>query len=298
MNTFTGFYRIIRPGNVLVCALSVFSGGLIGGKPLQLLNEAVLSLLQGGGIPFWFLRVIFAAFSASLILAAGNVYNDVRDIKADWVNTPNRPIPSGLITPRAATIFAAALAFSGVLLSLPLGLNGIAVAIAAAVLLILYDLRLKGVPLLGNALVAILGGIAFLYGGIAGNAIAQALIPAVFAALFHLGREIIKDAADLRGDREAGIRTFATERGAGFSASIAAGVFFLLAIFAAFPAACGRFGMGYLLIIAIGVWPVLAYTTASSLIHPTEMNLRRVAFYLKLDMPVGVLAVLAGFQGW
>ncbi|MHB9029905.1 MAG: geranylgeranylglycerol-phosphate geranylgeranyltransferase [Candidatus Latescibacterota bacterium] len=298
MNSILGLYRITRPGNVLVCALSVISGGLIGGKPLDLLNGAFLSLLHGEGIPSWLLRVIFAALSASLVLAAGNVYNDVRDLKADRVNAPNRPLPSGLITPGAATFYAAALAFSGILLALPLGIPSLSIAVSAVVLLAIYDVHLKGAPFVGNILVALLGGVIFLYGGIAGNAVVPALIPALFATLFHLGREIIKDAADLRGDREAGIRTLATERGVHQSAAIAAGVFFLLAILATLPAACGRFGMGYLLIIALGVWPVLAYTTASSLIHPTEANLRRVALLLKLDMPVGILAVLAGFQGW
>lgn len=293
-----GLYRITRPGNVLVCALSVFCGGLIGGKPLNLLEDAVRSLLAGGGMPGWCVRVIFASLSAALILAAGNVFNDVRDLRADRVNTPGRPLPSGLITPRTASIFAGSLAFAGLLLSLPLGFTGLAVAFSASALLAVYDMKLKGVPLAGNILVALLGGIAFLYGGLAGGAMIPALIPAIFATLFHLGREIIKDAADLRGDRAAGIRTIATEYGARPSAAIAAGVFFLLAIASIFPAACGRFGFGYLSIIALGVWPVLAYVTASSLIHPAEEHLRRMALILKIDMPVGVLAVLAGFQGW
>jgi geranylgeranylglycerol-phosphate geranylgeranyltransferase len=298
MNNIIGLYRIMRPGNVLVCALSVISGGLMGGKPLDLINGVSLSLLHGEGIPSWLLRVIFAALSASLILAAGNVFNDVRDLKADRVNAPKRPLPSGLITSRTATLYAAALAISGILLAIPIGIPSLSIAILAVVMLAMYDVYLKGAPFVGNTLVALLGGVIFLYGGLAANAVIPALIPALFATLFHLGREIIKDAADLRGDRAAGIRTLATERGVRQSATIAAGVFFVLAILAALPAACGRFGMGYLLIIALGIWPVLAYTTSSSLIHPTEANLRRVALLLKLDMPVGILAVLVGFQGW
>jgi geranylgeranylglycerol-phosphate geranylgeranyltransferase len=298
MNSIIGFYRIVRPGNVLVCALSVISGGLIGGKPLELVSGASLSFLRGEGIPSWLLRVLFAALSASLVLAAGNVYNDVRDLNADRVNAPGRPIPSGLITSGAASIYAAALALAGILFALPIGIPSLLIAMIAVVLLAIYDIRLKGTPFVGNILVSLLGGVIFLYGGLAADAVIPALIPALFATLFHLGREIIKDAADLRGDRAAGIRTLATERGVRQSAAIAAGVFFVLAILATLPAACGRFGLGYLLIIALGVWPVLAYTTASSLIHPTEANLRRVALLLKLDMPVGIFAVLAGFQGW
>ncbi len=298
MNTTRGFYRIIRPGNVLVCGLSVFAGGIIGGKPLDRTVGAALALLSGEGLPSWFVRVMFAAVSASLVLAAGNVFNDVRDLRSDRVNTPGRPLPSGIITPRAATVYAVGLALAGILLALPLGLPGILVAASAVALLVLYDMRLKGVPLAGNILVALLGGLAFIYGGIAGEAVLPAFIPALFATLFHLGREIIKDAADLRGDSHSGVRTLATERGVRPTVYLASGVLLTLCAAAALPAACGRFGAGYLAVIALGVWPALAYSIAASIVHPTEATLRRVAFILKLDMPIGVLAVLAGFQGW
>jgi geranylgeranylglycerol-phosphate geranylgeranyltransferase len=298
MRTVAGFLHITRPGNALVCALSVFCGGLLGGKPFTLLGGAVHSLLGGEGIPLWLARVLFASLSAALVLAAGNVFNDVRDLRADRVNTPHRPLPSGLLSLRTATLYAAGLAFAGFLFAIPLGIPGMAVALAAILLLALYDVKLKGVPLAGNLLVALLGGLAFIYGGIAGGAVMPSLIPAVFSVLFHLGREIIKDAADVRGDTLAGIETVATLRGARTAAAVSALVFFLLAIAAALPAAGGRFGMGYLLVIALGVWPVLAYATASSLIHPSESNLRKVARILKFDMPVGVMAILAGFQGW
>ncbi len=298
MKSIAGFLHITRPGNALLCALTVFCGGLLGDKPFTLLGGAIHSLIQGEGIPSWMMRVLFASLSAALVLAAGNVFNDVRDVRADRVNTPHRPIPSGLLSSHVATLYAAGLALAGLLLAIPLGIKGMAVALAAILLLVLYDVKLKGVPLAGNLLVALLGGLAFLYGGIASGAVMPALIPAVFSTLFHLGREIIKDAADVRGDTQAGIVTVATLRGAHTAAAISALSFFLLAIAAALPAAYGKFGLGYLLIIALGVWPVLAYATASSLIHPYEDNLRKISRLLKFDMPVGVMAIVAGFQGW
>lgn len=298
MRTIAGFLHITRPGNALVCALSVFCGGLLGGKPFTLLGEAAHSILGGEGVPLWMIRVLFASLSAAFVLAAGNVFNDVRDLRADRINTPHRPLPSGILSLRTATLYAIGLTLAGLLLSIPLGIPGMSVAVAAVLLLVLYNVKLKSVPLVGNLLVALLGGTAFVYGGIAGNAVVSSLIPAVFSTLFHLGREIIKDAADVRGDTLAGTKTIATLRGAHTAAAVSALVFFFLAIAAAIPAAWGRFGMGYLLIIALGVWPVLAYTTASSLIHPYEGNLRNVARLLKFDMPVGVFAIVAGFQGW
>jgi len=297
MNTLAGCLRIVRPGNMLVCGLSVLSGGLLAGKPLDMLWGA-LSASASGLPPEWFVRDLYAAMSASLILAAGNVHNDICDLAADRVNVPGRPIPSGAVGRGTAGLLAAALACSGLLLSFPLGPRGIAIACGAVLLLALYNIRLKGIPLAGNLAVAILGGLAFVYGGVASGAVSAASIPALFAALFHLGREIIKDAADVRGDRSAGARTVATEWGAAAAAWWAAFVFILLSAAASLPYVCGVFGPGYFLLIVGGVWPVLAYAAASTLVHPSEATLRRIAFILKLDMPVGVIAVLAGFQGW
>ena len=43
-------------------------------------------------------KIILAAISAAFVGAAGNVYNDIRDIEIDKVNRPNRVLPKGLIS--------------------------------------------------------------------------------------------------------------------------------------------------------------------------------------------------------
>jgi len=292
-----GLIRIVRPVNVLVCALSVLAGGLLVGKPFDMLGEALTAIISGRPAE-WFVRALCAAASASLILASGDVHNDIVDLAADRVNVPGRPIPSGAVGRKAAGLLAATLAGAGLCFSIPLGPGGIVIAGVAVILLALYNIRLKGIPLAGNLTVAVLGGLAFFYGGLASGALDKAWIPALFALLFHLGREIIKDAADVRGDRAAGLRTLATEYGAAAAGRWAAAAFILLGVAVSLPYACGWFGRVYFLLIAGGIWPVLAYAASSSLVHPSETNLRKVAFILKLDMAVGVLAVLAGFQGW
>lgn len=292
----SGFFRIIRPGNVLVCALSVFSGGLLGEKPLERLSGFFPSLETG--LDSWAARLLCAAVSASLILAAGNVLNDVRDLDTDRINAPHRPLPSGMLTGTEACILAALLAIAGLLLAIPLGSTGMKIAFSAAAILTFYDLKLKRIPLAGNLAVAFLGGLAFAYGGFAGFSLLQSLIPAIFAFLFHLGRELVKDAADERGDAFSKIKTAATLWGVRAALLLSALVFTVLAVVVVLPAVYLWFGRGYLAMIALGVWPVLIHVMVSSLRNPSEDNLRRLAALLKLDMPVGVMAVLAGFQGW
>ncbi|MFA6472070.1 MAG: geranylgeranylglycerol-phosphate geranylgeranyltransferase [Candidatus Latescibacterota bacterium] len=296
MAKFKGFIQITRPVNVLVCALSVFSGGLLAEKPFERLCDFFPSLEIG--LDSWAARLLCAAVSASLILAAGNVFNDVCDLDTDRINTPHRPLPAKILTRTDAVVFAALLAFIGLLLAVPLGVTETVIALSCVVILFFYDLTLKRVPLAGNFAVAFLGGLAFIYGGIAGFSPLQSIVPALFAFLFHLGRELVKDVADISGDSLSGIRTAATAWGAKTALVLSGIVFAVLAVFVLLPAVVLWFGRGYLAIIAIGVWPVLIYVVVSSLSNPSQDNLQRLARLLKLDMPIGIIAVLAGFQGW
>ncbi len=299
MRTLKGFIQLTRPVNMLICGLSVVCGGILGGKPLDRFGDIISFLFThiNTNLQSWELRTLSGAVSASLILASGNAFNDVMDLHCDKINIPHRPIPSGMVTPAKAVIFAVILALAGILLSLPLGIPGIAVALCAVALLAAYDTKLKGVPLAGNITVAILGGLAFVYGGIAGNSITRALLPAAFAAFFHLGRELLKDAADERGDLSSGLNTAATAWGKETACLFASTVLMVLAVFTVIPFTFGFFGVVYFLLIALGVWPVLLYASISSLRDSSEKNLRRISRLLKMDMPMGIIAVLAGFQG-
>ena len=288
MTMIKGFIRLMRPVNAVICGLSVICGGIVGGKPL----EGVAALYSNTLSPE-IIRIISAAVSASLILSAGNVYNDVCDRTTDSINMPERPLPSGIIEPGTAALFAVFLAIAGLVCAIPLGGAGFSVAVSATALLWLYDTKLKGVPLAGNAVVAFLGGLAFVYGGIAGHAVTRSLLPAVFAVLLHFGREVIKDAADVQGDRSAGIATVATVRGIDAAIRIAVVVFILLAVTVTLPYLFGYFDMKYMIFIMLGVWPALF----SPLRDKSETNLRRISLALKIIMPVGIIAVLAGFQG-
>ncbi len=300
MKTLKGYIRLARPVNALICGLAVVCGGIIGDKPFTRLGEiaSLISSYPGVTVSPWVFRTLSAAVSASLILAAGNAFNDVSDLHCDRINTPNRPLPSGLMTPAAATVYALFLALTGLSTALPLGIPGVTLALFAVVLLFAYDTKLKGIPLMGNVSVALLGGLAFVYGGIAGNAVGRSLIPALFALLFHLGRELVKDAADVRGDKASGIRTAATVWGKAATCKLASVVFITLAVITAVPFATGYFGIVYLIIVVLGVWPVLLFTAIVPRINVRENNLRTSAVLLKLAMPVGILAILAGFQGY
>src|SRR5512137_2479864 len=88
----------MRPANCLMAAVAAIIGLLIaGGKEIQ---AAIL--------------IFLAVF---LITGAGNAVNDYFDREIDAINRPNRPVPSGRITPPAALQLSIALFFSGCVLA-------------------------------------------------------------------------------------------------------------------------------------------------------------------------------------
>ena len=67
-------------------------------------------------------------------------------------------------------------------------------------LLVLYEKIFKELPLVGNMLAGFLGGMAFIFGGVAVGRPYNATILALIAFLIMLAREILMDLRDIKGD--------------------------------------------------------------------------------------------------
>ena len=157
---------------------------------------------------YQFYKIILAAFSASLTLSAGNIINDIKDIEIDKVNHPERPLITGKITVSQAKAEYVSLTFIALLLSFFINLPAFVIALSATVLLLLYSYYFKMVPILGNLIVSILTAMVFIYGGVAVSNPLAAIIPAIFAFLINLIREVVKDMQDVDGDLKQGVITF------------------------------------------------------------------------------------------
>jgi geranylgeranylglycerol-phosphate geranylgeranyltransferase len=185
-----GFFKIIRPLNSFVAGFAVLLGYLIAAGTIM--PEAFI--------------LVPAVFFAT---AGGNVINDYYDRDIDRINRPDRPIPSGAVSPAAAlaysiVLFIAAIAFST--LANPLC---VALALVNSLLLWVYAAWLKGVPLAGNLAVSYLAASIFLFGGalVGIDGLLQNLPLAGIVALAMFSRELLKDAEDVEGDAEGGART-------------------------------------------------------------------------------------------
>lgn len=270
-----GCLGIIRPVNVLIVGISVAIGSYLSGTLLAL-------------------KVLLACVSAGMILGAGNAINDVSDSETDSINNPKRPIPSGLLTRRAASIIGVLLFSLGILLSWLISFSALLMAISCCALLVAYAVWLKRQGLWGNLLVSMLTALAFIYGGVAVRNPVGALFPAAFAFLFHLGREIVKDVADVKGDRSVQARTFPVLFGERAGVLFSAAVFALLILVTPLPFVFGLYGVLYLIFVLVGVDLVLAVIVASLIAHRSWMNTSRASTLLKMDMVAGLVALVVG----
>ena len=276
MQGYLALVELVRPLNVVIAFVSVLLGGWMSGA-----RGVSFSLLMAGA-------------SGALIAGAANALNDLCDEEEDRINRPGRPIPSGRVTRREAMIASGALFVVGWGLAGWVGTALLVLALGVSILLILYDFRLKRITLWGNLAVGFAGGLAFVYGGLAVGRPIGALVPAGFACLFHLGREIVKDAEDISGDREAGAMTLPVRWGPRTTVACASGTFGLLIPLTFVPFWLGLYGWLYLVIVVLGVDLVLVYVILSMWRDHSPSNLRRVSIVLKADMIVGLGAILAG----
>ena len=145
-----------------------------------------------------------------LVLAFGNVVNDIVDQDADRMGKAGRPLPSGRVsTPQASRLAAALLAGAlGItLVTTPGQLLFVAVMAGVAAL---YTVFLKRVPLLGNAVFAGQCGATLVFGAQAAGGVSRLTVAAaLLVAVGILCVEVAKTVEDDGADRAVGIRTVA-----------------------------------------------------------------------------------------
>ena len=234
METVRGLVELTRPGNAVAAGALTFIGAFVAG---------------GTAAP---LAMAFAVAATVLATGAGNAINDYFDREIDAINRPDRPIPRGDVVPRVALWFSVALFVAAVALTLLLPPLAIAIAVINLLALVAYTELFKGLPGVGNVVVAYLGGSTFLYGGAAvGGEMGLVVVLFALAACATVAREIVKDVEDIDGDREEGLNTLPIAIGERRSLWIAAG-FALLAVAASpLPYLLGTFGAVYLAIVLL-----------------------------------------------
>ncbi|MGH1362231.1 MAG: geranylgeranylglycerol-phosphate geranylgeranyltransferase [Calditrichia bacterium] len=273
MNKIRYIISLARPVNVLITALSIGVAGLIA------------------GIGDYHIQLLLAMCSAGLIAAAANSINDYFDIEIDRINKPDRPLPAGHISANAGKQIALIEYAVGNSIAAIISPVALAMALFFSALTFLYASHFKRQPIWGNMVVSLSTAAAFIYGGVAVNSFRETIYPATFAFFFHFGREIIKDMEDIEGDRAMGARTLPIVFGFSAAKRLIWLNFILLVLATLLPFYLQQYGITYMIIVLIGVYPVLGYCLFSIQQNTSSKQLNFLSNLLKSDMVVGLLAV-------
>jgi geranylgeranylglycerol-phosphate geranylgeranyltransferase len=268
-------FEITRPHNLAVAALTVLAGWVAaGGGDWKLLLPACLASI--------------------LVAAAGNVINDCFDVRIDRINKPRRPLPSGRMTLPECRRYYAFLTALALVVAAAAGTFMLRIAVGWTLLLFLYSAFLKTRFLWGNLTVSFVCASGFPVGATLAGAPQAGILPAILSFFFLMGREIVKDVEDLRGDRAVGASTLAQHLGPRRALGVALLCFLLFAVLVPWPYWAEVCNRRYLLIMLACALPLLAWASWLMMHDSSPRNLVRVSWILKIDMFVGVLGFWLG----
>jgi geranylgeranylglycerol-phosphate geranylgeranyltransferase len=275
-----GYVRLMRPINCFMMGFAVIVG-------------AALSSPQFSSA-LW-LHIFYGFVTGFTLTATSMAINDYYDREIDAVNEPNRPIPSGLIKPKNALLFAFILTAIGFAAAYSTNMFCFAIAIIAWMVFATYATIGKRSGLPGNFLVSICVAIPFIYASYlaTGTLESNVLIFASIVFLSDTGREITKGIVDVEGDRKYDVKTLAVRFGEKVAA-VAAAFFYLFAVLLSlipwFLQLVSFWFIPFVIITDLGL-------VASSLMlikDCSRENARRIKKMVLLWFIIGLLAFLLG----
>jgi geranylgeranylglycerol-phosphate geranylgeranyltransferase len=243
-------------------------------------------------------RLAYGFITGFALTAASMAINDYYDRKIDAVNEPKRPIPSGLVKPGEALVFALMLTIVGLVAAYltntayPLCLP---TAIIAWIISVGYTTVGKRSGLPGNFLVSLCVSIPFIYGSVAiANEVKLNVL--LFASIVFLsitGREITKGIVDLQGDKTHNVNTLAVRYGEK-NAAVAAALFYLSAVgLSPTPWLLGIVSFWYIPLVAVTDIG-LAASSLMLLRNYSRENSRKIKNTVLLWFILGLLAFIIG----
>jgi geranylgeranylglycerol-phosphate geranylgeranyltransferase len=273
----TTIIQLFRPLNFLITFLSVIVAAVI--------------CLPGHTIE---LNIFLAALSASLVMASGNILNDIYDIEIDKINKPLRPLPSGKITIKEAYGLYLVFIIVSVVLSFLVNQAALIIVLISILLLFLYSKYLKRILLVGNITIAFLTGLVFIFGGAIVENPSAAIVPAVFAFLINLIREIVKDMEDVEGDTKAEVITFPVKFGFQKSKYVILFISLMLILCTLYPFITQLYKIEYFVIVMVFANSILVYCLKILFEDHSVKNMKKMSNLLKLSMVFGLIAIYFG----
>jgi len=240
-----GVIQIFRPELPFAAGVCVLLGEIVALGKFPPLREAALG----------FASVFFISGSAIIL-------NDYFDLEVDKVNTPNRPMPAGLVSPSEALILTVITIILGLAASIAIGIPAFLLCAVAGLVGILYNWKFKEAGFLGNLMVGFSVGMTFILGGLTVSEPWNKIVWcfALMAFFIDLGEEIAGDAMDMEGDKKRNSKSIAILRGRKFALTLSSLLFGLVIMISLIPVVFGWLGVSYLLMIFITDVLIIVFT--------------------------------------
>ena len=159
MNRFYAHLVLMRPANIITSIADILLGFAASGLILELLREESFTLAHP------ILRPLYWLVLATIGLYGGGVvFNDVFDTELDRLERPERPIPSGAASRTSATVLGTLLLAGGIAAAFQVSFLSGAIALAIAILALVYDALGKHHAILGPINMGLCRGLNLLLG--------------------------------------------------------------------------------------------------------------------------------------
>lgn len=274
--TLGAFLSLIRPLNLLIAFLSI-----------------IVAAVLAGGDERDVLPILLAALAGIAVAAGANAINDHFDVEIDRVNRPERPIPRGDLTVADAKRTWIATSVVAAFCSGFVGIWPFAIVVGAITVLYWYSRSLKATPLVGNLVVGGMTGLAFIYGAAAVGPMDRGIVPALFAFLVNLARELVKDIEDREGDALAHAATLPVRYGIRPARIMTTATLVLLIALTLYVAFREVYG-GPFLAIVLAADVLMAFVAVAVWWRDTPSFMRSLSSALKLAMVIGLAAIWLG----
>ena len=272
----SAYLQLIRPVNVVITAISIAA-----------------AVLLAGGMSVTISTILLASLTGALVAGGANAINDFFDIEIDRVNRPDRPLPNGKLERADARRTWLVLSGTAIVLNCFVNAAALGIVVIAVAILHVYSAKLKRTVLAGNVAVAAMTGTAFLYGGAVSGNINRTFIPALFAFLINLGRELVKDAEDVEGDSRDHAITLPVKYGVPATLYGASAVLLILVAATIVVSLLSMYGRAFIYVVS-AVDLMVCYVAIKLLWKPGREQLHQFSLLLKVAMVGGLVSILAG----
>src|SRR6056297_333000 len=235
-NKLKGLIDLIRPELPFSAGVSVILGEIITLGNFPSFTNMFLGFVYG----------FFLSGSAMVL-------NDIFDIEVDKVNSPERPLPSGIISSRDAKVFALIITVLGLLSALFIGSLAVLLYIIFWTVGFLYNWKFKELGVIGNLFVSVSVGFTIILGGIVVDNPwnINVIIFSLILFLFDLAEEIAADTMDIEGDKKRNVKSIPILIGKKKALYISFTLFFIEVLLSYLPIFLDIYGINYLVIITI-----------------------------------------------